>query len=238
MHRELHSWFSPNLNKEMEIAVYGDYGDALLLFPTAAADYLEHERFYLIDAMSDALENGRMKAFSINSINSESWMADMHPHHQALRHQQFDNYVRHEVVPFIFNHCNGRVKITTLGASFGALHAANTFFKHPDVFHGTFAMSGFYSLLGWSDGYVDDNVYFNSPADFVKNMNDENLLNQLRNGKDIKILCGQGNYEKPERSVEFSEILNAKGIPHNLDLWGHDQPHDWPTWRKMVNLYF
>jgi len=32
----------------MEIAVYGHYGYALLMFPTAAADYLEYERFQLI----------------------------------------------------------------------------------------------------------------------------------------------------------------------------------------------
>ena len=41
MHRELHQWHSPSLNKPMEVAVYGTYGFALLLFPTAAADYLE-----------------------------------------------------------------------------------------------------------------------------------------------------------------------------------------------------
>ena len=41
--REIHKWFSPNLNKEMEIVVYGYSGYALLLFPTAAADYLEYE---------------------------------------------------------------------------------------------------------------------------------------------------------------------------------------------------
>ena len=40
MHREIHHWYSPNLNKNMEIAMYGHYGFALLLLPTAAADYL------------------------------------------------------------------------------------------------------------------------------------------------------------------------------------------------------
>jgi len=37
MHREIHHWHSPNLNKTMEVAVYGHYGFALLMFPTAAA---------------------------------------------------------------------------------------------------------------------------------------------------------------------------------------------------------
>jgi esterase/lipase superfamily enzyme len=48
MQREIHQWYSPRLNKDMEIAVYGHYGFALLMFPTAAADYLEYERFQLL----------------------------------------------------------------------------------------------------------------------------------------------------------------------------------------------
>lgn len=45
MEKILDSWYSPSLNKNMEIAMYGHYGFALLLIPTAAADYLEYERF-------------------------------------------------------------------------------------------------------------------------------------------------------------------------------------------------
>src|SRR5690606_34195332 len=41
MNRELTSWYSHTLDKEMPIVTYGHYGFALLLIPTAAADYLE-----------------------------------------------------------------------------------------------------------------------------------------------------------------------------------------------------
>jgi esterase/lipase superfamily enzyme len=47
-------------------------------------------------------------------------------------------------------------------------------------------------------------------------------------------MSGQGAYEDPERSRTLSNILNAKGIPHTLELWGHDVNHDWPWWRKML----
>ncbi len=39
MKREISRLYSPTLNKEMDIVAYGDYGFALLLFPTAAADF-------------------------------------------------------------------------------------------------------------------------------------------------------------------------------------------------------
>ena len=51
MERNLNSWYSPALNKEMPVAVYGSYGFALLMIPTAAADYLEYERFQLMDSL-------------------------------------------------------------------------------------------------------------------------------------------------------------------------------------------
>ena len=237
MHREIHKWWSPNLNKDMEIAVYGHYGYALLMFPTAAADFLEYERFQLIDCIASFINDGKLKAFSINSINNESWLnRNMHPSHKAIRHQQYNQYVTEEVVPFIKRHCSETVPIITTGSSLGALHAINSFFRRPDLFAGTIAMSGNYNLKYYTNGYYDDNCYFNSPVDYLPNWNDENILNQLRN-KSIIIASGQGPYEDPDSSRRLSDILNSKGISHWLDLWGYDITHDWPTWRKMLPYF-
>ena len=179
--REIHKWFSPNLNKEMEIVVYGYSGYALLLFPTAAADYLEYERFHLIDSIGEFLAKGGIKVFSINSINNESWLnTDMHPADRALRHQQFNQYVSEEVVPFIKSHCKGKVPIMNAGASLGAFHSANTFFRRPDLFAGVIAMSGSYDIKAYSDGYYDDNCYFNSPVDYLPNLLIRKFFHGLR----------------------------------------------------------
>jgi esterase/lipase superfamily enzyme len=239
MHKEIHKWFSPNLNKEMEIAVYGTGGKfALLMFPTAAADYLEYERFQLIESISPYINNGKVRAFSINSINSESWLNDeVHPEFQSVRHRQFNDYVASEVVPFIRNICGQEIEIITTGASFGALHAANSFFRRPDLFAGTIAMSGSYDLKDYSKGYFDDSVYFNSPVDYLSNLNDESILNAIKSRKHIYITSGQGSYENPQASRNLSEILSEKGISHELDLWGYDIPHDWPSWRKMLPYF-
>jgi esterase/lipase superfamily enzyme len=239
MHKEIHKWWSPNLSREMETAVYGTGNRyALLMFPTAAADYLEYERFQLIDSISPFINNGKVRAFSINSINSESWLNDdVHPEYKSIRHTQFNEYVSNEIVPFIKSLCGGDVQIITTGASFGALHAANTFFRRPDLFAGTIAMSGSYDLKDYAKGYFDDNVYFNSPVDYLSNLNDENILNQIKSKKHIYITTGQGSYENPEASKNLSNVLNSKGINHELDLWGYDIPHDWPSWRKMLPYF-
>ncbi|RYY59685.1 MAG: esterase, partial [Chitinophagaceae bacterium] len=114
MKREITSWYSPSLNKEMPVAVYGHYGFALLLIPTAAADYLEYERFQLMDVLAPYIDAGKMKVYSIDSINRESWMNDhMDPWHKSVRHQQWNSYVYEEVVPFIRNDSGQDIMIYT-----------------------------------------------------------------------------------------------------------------------------
>src|SRR5438045_5602931 len=101
MERNLSSWFSPSLNKDMPVAVYGWHGFALLMIPTAAADYLEYERFQLMDTIAPFIDAGKCKVFSINSINTESWMNyGMHGRDKMIRHLAFNDYVYNEVVPF------------------------------------------------------------------------------------------------------------------------------------------
>ncbi len=235
MRRDITTWWSPNLNKNMEICAYGHYGTAILMFPSAAADYLEYERFYLIDSIAPFIESGKIKVYSINSINSESWLNHrMHGREKSIRHQQYNNYVVEEVVPFIFRDCDGQVPIITSGVSLGALHAANSLFRRPDVFDGTIAMSGIYDLKEYSKGYFDEDCYFNSPMDYLPNLTDQYWLNLLRSKHHIHILSGSGSYEDPNASVEISRVLDSKGIPFDLDIWGKDYTHDWPTWRAML----
>ena len=121
----------------MPIAIYGHYGFALLLVPTAAADYLEYERFQLMDCIAPFIEAGKLKVYSIDSINNESWLNNnMNPRDKAIRHQQWNDYVFNEVAPFIRTNSSQDTMIYTCGASFGALHSMNLFLKRPDLING------------------------------------------------------------------------------------------------------
>lgn len=238
MEKNLSSWFSPALQKEMPVALYGHYGFALLLIPTAAADYLEYERFQLIDAIAPFIDAGRVKIFSINSINNESWLNDqMDPRHKSIRHQQFNEYVFQEVVPFIRNNSSWETPIIICGASFGALHSANLFFKRPDLIQGCIAMSGVYDLTEYTKGYFDEDVYFNSPCHYLPNLGDHFILEQIRSSRHIHLLTGSGDHEDPDASRRLAGILYNKGITYELDVWGQDMRHDWPTWRAMLPHY-
>lgn len=237
MPREIHHWFSPALQKEMPVAVYGHYGFALLMIPTAAADFLEYERFELIRELSPMIDAGKIKVFSINSINMESWMnKEMEGAHKAIRQNQFNEYIFNEVVPFIKKFTSKEAPIITTGASFGALHSMNVFLKRPDLFKGVIAMSGVYDLTAYTDGYYDEQVYFNSPIHYIPNLTDHDTLEKIRTGKMI-IASGSGSHEVPEANRRFSGVLHSKSIPHDLEIWAHDIHHDWPTWRKMLPYF-
>ncbi|HMO34290.1 MAG TPA: alpha/beta hydrolase-fold protein [Lacibacter sp.] len=238
MKREIHSWFSPALQKEMPIAVYGHYGFALLLVPTAAADYLEYERFQLLDHMRPFIEAGKVKVYSVNSINTESWLNnEMAGEHKAIRHNQFNEYIYNEVVPFIRNTSSWDTSIYVSGASFGALHSMNLFLKRPDLINGVVAMSGVYELTEYTKGYWDEQVYYNSPMHYMPNLADHGMLEQIRRSPHIHIVTGSGPYEDPTSSGRFARVLYDKNINYNLDVWGVEWPHDWDTWRKMMPVY-
>jgi esterase/lipase superfamily enzyme len=235
MRREITSWYSPSLRKEMPIASYGHYGFALLLIPTAGADYLEYERFQLIQTLEPMINSGKFRVFSIDSINKESWLNyQMEPAHRAIRHNDFNYYVFNEVVPFIRNATSNETFIYTCGASLGALHAMNLFCKRPDILNGAISMSGVYDLTEYTRGFYDEQVYYNSPIHYIPNLNDPFYLDKLKASHHIHIYTGSGEFEEPDASRRFASVLFDKGIWCDLDIWGPDIRHDWPTWRSML----
>lgn len=241
MERKITSWFSPNLNMEMPLVAYGHAGHPLLMFPTAAADFLEYERFQLIDAIAHHVEAGRVRLYSVNSVNRYSLLnPDTPPPVKTALLTVYDRYITEEVVPLIrMDTERSDVMPLTTGASLGAYLAANTFFKHSDIFGGTIPMSGSYDVRDYLKGYEDDDLYFNNPAQYLPNLNDDYHLPRLRqrDSRSIVILTGQGAFEAPERSRQLSHMLASKNIPHTLDIWGHDVSHDWVWWRKMLDHY-
>lgn len=235
MQREITSWHSPSTDRDMPVVTYGHYGFALLMIPTAGADYLEYERFHLINAIAPFIDAGKVKVFSINSMNNESWMnKSMWGEHRAVNHNKFNNYVFNEVIPFIRNSSGNDTFIYTCGASFGALHAMNLFLKRPDYINGAISMSGVYDLTEYTNGYWDEQVYFNSPMHYMANLTDAYYLEKIKASHHIHIYTGGGDYEDPGANRRFSDLLWSKSIWHDLQIWGQDVKHEWPTWLHML----
>ena len=81
----------------------------------------------------------------------------------------------------------------------GGFHSANFFFRHPEVFDGVISLSGLFSPRFFIGDYMDDLVYFNSPLNYLANMDDADYL-QLYRQSEIIICVGQGAWEDEMRA--------------------------------------
>jgi len=238
--RHISAWYSAHLDIEMPIASYGEGGHPLLLFPVGDTDFLEYERAYLIKAIEPHILAGKVRVFSIDSINRHAWLnPQVHPSEAARRQVLYSRYVEEEVVPHIRRVISvPQARLATSGADLGAFHAANHLFRRPDLFDIVIGMSGLYDLEPWfTRGYFSDDIYFNNPVSFVANIHDEKTLHLLRHECQIHLVSGRGAGEDPSRSERLSRVLAEKGISFNLDLWGGDVDHSFTWWRKMLDYY-
>ncbi|MBI2392136.1 MAG: prolyl oligopeptidase family serine peptidase [Deltaproteobacteria bacterium] len=237
--KDIFGWRSPRLGLDMPIVRYGRAGHALLLYPTAAADFLENERFFLIKSIEPLIFAGKVQVFSIDSINKHAWMNPRIPVGEKIRRQVlYSGYVEEEVVPHIRRVMGDpHARVAVSGASFGGFHAANQFFRRPDLFDTLISMSGFFDLEGdYLEGHGGADAYFNNPMWFMRELSGEGL-DRIRDSSEIHLVTGQGKWEAPHASARFSALLHERGIPHNFDKWGYDVDHDWPWWRRMLPHY-
>ncbi len=234
MNREYHRWFSPSLQRDMELLVFGHAGARVLVFPTSMGRFFQWEDSGMINTLSDQLEQGNIQLICVDSVDEESWYAKWkQPGDRAWRQTQYDNYLVNEVMPFSVQ-LNSNPFLIAAGASFGGYQAINFAFRYPLLVNRVLGLSGFYDIKSFTGGYSDDNVYFNNPCDFMKNEHDPARLEALRQ-QDIILAIGNEDPSCPNNEC-LSGILWGKSIWHALRIW-NGWNHDWPYWQQMVRMY-
>jgi len=210
----------------------------VLVFPAERGDAGEFERRGMVGAVGELLAAGRVKLYCVDSFDGESWSNVSVPlEERARRHQFYESWILEEVVPFIRADTGGAGELITCGVSLGAFHAANFALKRADVFPLAICMSGSYDPSAW-DGWGErgDAAYFNNPMDYVAHLEGDHL-DWLRGQLSMLLVCGQGQWEDTTGALvstqRFAALLDSKSIRCELDLWGYDVAHDWPSWRAQ-----
>jgi esterase/lipase superfamily enzyme len=204
---------SPSSGWRGQVVAYGHWGMPVLVFPSEAGRAWDFENNGMVEALRWLLDAGRLKLYCVDSADSVTWSDRSLPlEERASRHSDYERWVLDQVVPFVHDDCGGLTPITTMGCSLGGFHAANIALRHAHVFPRAVCLSGTYDPSQWHPwGERGDAVYFHNPMDYVAN---------------------------PTRALPstqaFAATLAAKGIPHDLDVWGHDTPHDWPSWQRQA----
>ena len=236
--------YSPALGREMECKVYGHAGRPVLFIPCQDGRFFDFENFHMTDVWAPWIESGQVMVFSIDTMDKETWSAkDGDPYWRIRRHEQWVRYITDEMVPFMRamvnerNGWEGEPGVLVFGCSLGATHAANLYFRRPDLFDRLLALSGIYDAAYGFDGYMDDQVYLNSPVHYLANLPADHPYVAQYNQKKGVICVGRGPWEIPDTTFRVRDICAEKGIHLWVDVWGYDCAHDWDWWYKQV-VYF
>ena len=241
MKREYHKWYSPNLEKEMELLVFGYSGAKVLFFPPRMGRFFDYENWRVIKALEDKIKQGHLQIFCIDSVDFETFYnAKVHPGHRIYRHCQYESYLINEVFP-LMSQVNNNPNVISAGCSLGAYHAVNIAMRHPHLFCKVVGMSGRYDLTvckGYFDdllgGYHNDYVYYHMPNQYLKNLNDEMVIYNI---KKLEIILAIGKEDLfLESNYHLVQILEEKEIPYQIYEW-EGEAHKAKYWRKMVTLY-
>jgi esterase/lipase superfamily enzyme len=205
-HAALHS---PAIGADGNVVVHGHYGRPVLVFPAERGGAWDYESNGMVDAVGDLVAAGRVKLYCVDAFDAgERW--------------RYESWIIDQVVPFIHDDLGGAQDIVTTGCSMGAFHAANFVLRRADLFTLAICLSGNYEfgVTGEVAGFQGDH------------------LDWIRSRASFLLVCGQGMWEDTTGALESTKhlawLLGEKGIRHELDLWGHDVPHDWPSWRAQI----
>ncbi|MBR0477980.1 MAG: esterase family protein [Solobacterium sp.] len=237
-------FWSPSLNRNMPMKIYGHHGRPVLFIPCQDGSYVDFENFRMTDVFAPWIEAGKVIVFSIDTNDKESWSdRGGDPAKRIQNHERWINYITRELVPFMREYVNGKngwegyPGIMSFGCSMGATHALNLYLRFPDLFDRCLALSGIYHASYFMDGYMDDLVYVNSPTDYMCNMAPDHPFVARYNNNKAVVCVGRGAWEEPWSTEYLDRRFHELGINVRVDYWGSDVNHDWPWWYKQA-AYF
>ncbi|HEY2042614.1 MAG TPA: alpha/beta hydrolase-fold protein [Jatrophihabitans sp.] len=222
------------------VVVHGHYGRPVLVFPSEQGRAEDFANNGMVDAVADLIDAGRVKLYCVDSADEYSWSdRSVDIEERARRHNRYEQWIVEHVAPWMAGDSGGASDFATLGCSLGAYHAANLALKRADLFPLALCFSGNYDPRSWHAwGEPGDATYFNNPMSYVAHFNGDHL-NWLRERVSLLLVVGQGSWEVDPTGAlpstrAFADVLSGKGIRHELDVWGHDIPHDWPSWQRQL----
>jgi esterase/lipase superfamily enzyme len=205
-HVRLHS---PAIGAEGNVVIHGHYGRPVLVFPSEGGSAWDYESNGMVGAVGGLLDAGRAKLYCVDAFDSGD-------------RSGYESWILDQVVPFIHDDVGGPQDIVATGSSMGAFHAANFVLRRADVIPAAICLSGNYDF-----GVTGEVSSFHGDH-----------LDWIRSRASFLLVCGQGMWEDTTGALESTKrlawLLGEKGIRHELDLWGHDVPHDWPSWRAQI----
>jgi esterase/lipase superfamily enzyme len=231
---------APGLPRPGTVIRYGRWGRPVLVFPSERGRAWDYEANGMVDALTPLLDAGRVKLYCVDSFDEVSWSDPWISHEErARRHGAYASWVTDTVVPFVGQDSPGATDAVVTGCSLGAYHALQLGLTRADLFPVVIGLSGNYDPSTWRAwGDRGEAAYFTNPTDYVPGLHGDHL-DWLRSRLQVVLVVGQGAWEvHPTQSLpqtrRMAGLLAERGIPCELDVWGHDSAHDWEWWQRQI----
>ncbi|WP_304684223.1 esterase family protein [Ileibacterium valens] len=239
---EYYKEYSNFLNRDMEFKMYGHSGPLCLVIPCQDGRFFEWEDRHMFNLMGDLINDGRVQFVTVDSVDHETWSSFGRSDWRMAQQENWVQYVMNELIPSALAKAgkDQSEPMMVMGASMGATHAANLFFRFPDRFNKVLALSGIYDMSPYIyDGNFDENFYKNNPMSYLPNMPHDHEYIQKYNQANAVFVVGQGAWENECQNDlrKLADVLYKKGIHSSINFWGYDIPHDWPSWERQISLY-
>ena len=233
---------APALGGAGTVIVYGHYGRPFLVFPSEQGRAWDFENNGMVDAVGRLLDAGRVQAVLRGHRRRRHLVrplaADRGAGPPARRVRGLGR--RRGACRASGDDCGGRRGDRHDRRLRGRTTRLNFALRQADVFPLAIGLSGNYDPSAWHGwGEQGDATYFNNPIDYVPEPAAATTSTGCGRGCQPAARRRAGAWEDTtgraaESHPALAELLQEKGIRRELDLWGYDVPHDWPSWQRAV----
>ena len=233
-------FYSHILGRDTHAVVYGHGGKPVMVLPSQDGSGQDFEGFGMLPSCEPFLSQGQITLYCVDAIDRETWSNySAPPRDRMALHERWIAFLTREFLPFMKADTGWQGRAMATGCSMGAYHAVNFTLKRADLFPVAIGLSGNYDPTDWRGwGETGESTYLNNPVAYVAGAEGAHL-EWRRQAVQILLVVGEGPFEvHPTKSLpgarQLAAVLADKGVPHQLDVWGHDSAHDWPWWRKQI----
>ncbi|WP_156253988.1 alpha/beta hydrolase-fold protein [Pseudactinotalea terrae] len=238
MRREHFEIEAPDLPHPGALLRFGHAGRPVLAFPTELGRAWEWEDEGMVGAIAPLIEEGQVMLFCVDTYDAFTWSdRGSAAEERARRYRAYESWLVHHVVPRVHEHAPA--DLIAVGASLGAYHALQLAITRADIAPRVLALSGSYDPSLWHAwGEHGEHLHWTNPSRYLDSF-DADHLEWLRSRLFVQLVVGQGEWETwPTGALPGTRQIAAKlaevGIPHDLDVWGHDVAHHWHWWRLQL----
>ncbi len=231
-----------SLGRNLHMLVYGSpEAMPVLYFPDETGYCSSANDNGMIDSVGHLLEKKKVQIICTDSIDRDGILSSSNDYAKRAEMQELFHKAVIDEFPSIISELNSSgLKPILTGVGIGAGQALTMFLRHPDIFSGVVALGGNYDLKTFFGGWCNDELYLNSPCDFMRNIARRHSFFKFYPIDSIYIVSGKNEANEPALSSmrTLDEIFCNKKITNaHFDYWGYDVTPTYDWYRKMFNYY-